>query len=121
MRGEWDHRMPTNTDLSDSSSSSSDDDDDSAIEDQDDSVQEHGQGSTAPYKNSTKKADFKRMKKKVLHSDDPPPPLAPLETFYTKSIFHCPLENCPPSTLPMSNPYNVLAHLENDHSIIIAR
>ncbi|KAJ3300423.1 hypothetical protein HDU76_006087 [Blyttiomyces sp. JEL0837] len=47
------------------------------------------------------------------------PPLAPLTTFWTPIVFHCPLPDCSPETLPMGNPYKVLDHIKDDHGFVI--
>jgi hypothetical protein len=49
------------------------------------------------------------------------PPQVKTFAFWTPCVFHCPLSNCPPDTIPMTNPHVVLDHLETAHKITIKK
>ncbi|KAI9205862.1 uncharacterized protein BJ171DRAFT_567167 [Polychytrium aggregatum] len=44
-------------------------------------------------------------------------PAAP-PTFWNPIVFHCPMPNCPPNTLPVTDPNVALEHLKQDHQIV---
>lgn len=49
------------------------------------------------------------------------PPHVRTFAFWTPCVFHCPLPNCPPDTLPMTNPHLVLDHLQTAHFVVIEK